>query len=218
MEALHMINNPILPIQLKQALQSDSYQTDFPIGSLIGDFWVNPESGNIYTSPLRIVDYRQVRLPSGEEKLAAILLRVYATVRKKYEFHEHIQFYSKEYLNGIYYTGCSSDLRAAITPIQPGTRIESAKFFLPRLEDLHLNPFEQPDIDQLAWKYFQDTTTDYSEPCPKRAFTDPHGGEGSYLLRSDYDTWYLNSDGSAECFRGRGLFNLNFTPACAITA
>lgn len=194
----------------------------FRVGTIIPDLWTDPETGIIYSMPLILVDYRKVRLVDGNERFGAILLRQNASLasvcfdqKASTEFN-HSDL--KHWLNrGDYFEGCSSVLREVTAEIMLDR--EPVKFFPPSLEELHLDPYDNPELEDLVWEYFRDTPTDYTCPCPKRVFRNYFGTAQLCWLRSAYRSfafrvWVAFTDGSAV-YHGAN-FAIACSPACAV--
>lgn len=164
-----------------------------------------------------------------ERVLGAILLRKQASPYALPFFREQGGDFSsrapkyfslKDWLNDEngYVAGCSSDLLKVVSEVIVDQM--PAAFFLPSLEELHLSPGFNPNLERLTWEYFRDTPTGVNDECEKRIFVDLEGEARSFWLRSlgrNKDcVWYVRVfDGGAE----ERLSSLEraFVPACVVT-
>lgn len=219
--------------QLQLAVRNGTAPERFPVGTIFPDTWTDHDSGEVYQMPFIVVDYRPMELVSDSTmQFSAILLRKNATPKSlkfhhmdKNTYHDSL---AHQYLNDndTYLKGCSSELLDVVTPVR--IPIESldgkvdkveAYFFLPTLEELHLDLYGNPRLEELTWQYFRDTPTDYSLPCPKRTFCTPSMQPRACWLRSAYRgsatyVWVADTDGSALIYLA--LSTLACSPACVI--
>lgn len=183
--------------------------------------------------PFIVVHYCEIVIASsGTRAPAAILLRQKSSVRS-FRYNERnpyeIQYFKStphHYLNSDdeYLEGCSDELRDVITPLAMFDRTDSFRtipvsFFLPYAEELHLNPEDHPMLEEMAWEYFRDTPTKFTEPCAKRVFLDANGIPRSYRTRTRIQsypncTWCVDAKGSGE--RLTIFDKCALLPACAI--
>lgn len=219
--------------QLQDAIADGRHRELFPVGTLLPDTWTNLETSALCDMPLRIVDYRKIKLASGEETLGATLLRQHATPNLvafcksslAYPFGSNEYFESdvRAYLDTEYYKGCSAALLSSLANIRLDDKAD-ARFFLPSLEALHFDDVylrsHTTYKNKPAWEYFQDTPSDPAMICSKRAICDPDGNKRQYLTRTRHN-------GSAECVYivtvDGGAHSLNLAsyvhpiaPACVI--
>lgn len=207
--------------RLQEALTDGTYREKFPIGKILPDKWTNPGNREIIDAPLRIVDYREVQLTDNSCKMAAILLRQYATKKNSVFNKEKSVKWSGstacEYLNTKYLKNCSVELQEALaTTIVDGAYV---KFFAPSLEELHI--LDDMSKESMTWEYFLDTSVKIKEKCKKREATEV--GETldtSYWLRSPSkelpnEVHYM-SGGHAWSAKVDTWNGKHFLPACVI--
>lgn len=213
---------------LREAMRVGVAEVYFPVGTVVPDTWTNTKSATIYQAPWIVVDYRMVRLATSKTRtLGAVLLRRQASPYKLPFFRSKeitsviAEFSLRDWLNdeGGYMAGCSSDLLKVVSEVLIDQRTP-VMFFLPSLEDLHLSPEPNLNIDRLAWEYFRDTPTAINDECEKRIFLDLEGRVRSFWLRSfghnnDY-VWSVRViDGGAKELLP--FLERAFVPACVIT-
>lgn len=204
--------------QLQLALGEGVAGERFPVGTVFADMWTDIDNGKTYEMPLRLVDYRKVTLASGEKRMGAVLLRVNAVPhwiefgRKKSYPDSDVHFWLQE----GYAQGCSEELLQVVTPIvledMGGLEV---KFFLPRVEELHLDPDKNPALEKLVWEFYANMPTDCEELCEERVFLDLSGEASECWTRSFqwHEPMTIWTDGTAYGFLSRD--NL-CVPACVI--
>ena len=212
-------------LELKQAMNDGTAQKEFPIGTIIPDIWTEFRTKIAYPMPLIVVGYRKIKLANLKERFGAILLRQKASPYKagfgnNSGFRNSVhRLWHNHASAGDYISGCSADLlRVVAEVIVAGT---SVKFFPPSLEELHLDPYNNPQLEELVWEYFRDTPTDPREPCPRRVFLDPWGSARTCWLRDCSAElyriqWCIDSNGSAT--DQDATHSQNCIIACAVTA
>ncbi len=211
-EKLHIFQN------LQHAVRTGTARSQFPIGTIIPDIWTDNAAGIVYLMPHIVVDYREARLPNLEKHLGAFLLRQNA-LPVKFRFDKDTNIFAeselRRWLNDDpegYAAGCSANLLEVASNIITGSGT-LVRFFPPSLEELHLDPHDNPELENLVWEYFRDTPTSIEGPCLKRIFLDPLGVAQCCWLRSagcgaaNY-LWYASADGSAN------RSNVNCVYAC----
>lgn len=213
---------------LKQALKAGTYRKHFPVGTRIPDIWANPQTGIMYSMPLIVVDYRMVKTLGYGDCMGAILLRLNASPNQLIFDVDNKNVFSQSSLNNYlsgrtnsqaYLYGCSTNLLHSITDVL----VDGAfvRFFPPSLEELHLDSYGNPDLEQLVWEYFRDTPTDVDTPCSKRVFCGPSGAAQFCWLRSARRgyancVWLATTDGSAYYIFAHST--LACAPACVVVA
>lgn len=210
-------------LRLKEALTDGTYREKFPVGMLLPDKWTDPENRKVIDAPLRIVDYREVRLTDNSCKMAAILMRKYAVNRYvAYDKEKRTKWSGStahEYLNIRYVESCSEPLRDALATII----IDGAytKFFIPSLEELHV--LSDLKDESLTWEYFMDTSIKIKEECKKREFTGADGYSVSCWTRTPKPNPDPNLQGymyELSCGRVYGYSRASkekrLVPVCAI--
>lgn len=203
---------------LQYAVRTGTAREKFPIGTVIPDLWIDHQTKTIYLMPLIIVDYRTVELATNHRKCpAAILLRQNALPGCHDFYESKFRFWLNDTSIGSdgYANGCSPNLLKTVSKIIIDE--VPVKFFPPSLKELHFNPYDNPELEDLVWEYFRDTPTDHKVPCPKRIFLDPAGSPQIVWIRfEDFPCpWFVNSDGSACC--SSVAHHYTCVPACAIT-
>lgn len=211
--------------KLQCAVRDGTAREKYPVGKEIPDQWTDVTKDKTFAMPWRIVDYRDVLLANGEKRLAAILLRIYASLIKiKFnEYYTNIYDGSnvERFLQNDYRDGCTPELLDAIVKIQlpgRGCALRPATLFIPRAEELHIAMSQDstPNIDQMAWEYFRDTPTEYTTPCQKRIFRDTNGVPQVCWTRSGLNLfhliWTIDTNGAAE-YR-----NVSDGSSCALVA
>lgn len=224
--------------QLQRSIDNGTYWMKFPVGTVLPDIWGS------YDMPLRVVNYGEVVLASGEKRFGATLLRVNAipgSIQFNWQNYKigqprgnnrfgdsHVWWYlnSDSCLCG-YLDYCSEELLDALTEVavvylNDGGAEEQVKcrFFLPKSEELHVDrdELEEGEIDRLTWEYFRDTPTDWEDHCEERIFRTPDGVERACWLGSvkfhKVETVFV--DGC--CYTDEPYAGHNaVAPACAIT-
>ncbi len=208
--------------KLQCAVRDGTAREKYPVGKEIPDQWTDVTKDKTFAMPWRIVDYRDALLANGEKRLAAILLRIYASpIKIKFnEYYTNIYDGSniERFLQNDYRDGCTPELLDAIAEIQLPGCVRPATLFIPRAEELHIATRQDSvlNIDQTAWEYFRDTPTEYTTPCQKRIFRDTNGVPQVCWTRSKLNlphlVWTINTHGSAE-YR-----NVSDKPSCALVA
>lgn len=228
-----MDGSPNIFLDLQAAIYRGEVQERFPVGTVLPDLWVHPVSRVPYYMPHIIVDYRDVGLPYRAKTPGAILLRKFAlpmTMSFNDGGAERYVFSSVHKLvnEGLYVRGCSSKLLYTVetvkAPMYYSDNISSGayecKFFLPSLENLHLNPHDNPHFEELTWEYFKDTPADRCQKCLKRIFSDPMGELQDCWTSTDateqlYAAWVITLTGAAA-YRQISDCKTSCTPACVI--
>lgn len=208
--------------KLQCAVRDGTAREKYPVGKEIPDQWTDVTKDKTFAMPWRIVDYRDVLLANGEKRLAAILLRIYASpIKIKFnEYYTNIYDGSniERFLQNDYRDGCTPELLDAIAEIQLPGCVRPATLFIPRAEELHIATRQDfiLDIDQTAWEYFRDTPYAFSAQCQKRVFRDANGISQVCWTRSKLNlphlVWTINTYGSAE------HRNVSDKPSCALVA
>lgn len=204
--------------RLQQTLTDGTYREKFPVGRILPDKWTDPKNRKVIDAPLRIVDYREVRLADNSRKMAAILMRQYAVdeyvaydKKKRTKWSDSTAY---EYLNTEYVNSCSESLREALAT----TIIDGAytKFFVPSLEELHV--LNDPKNESLTWEYFMDTSIKIKEKCEKRDFRGADGHSVSCWTRTPSpefqgDVYELDY---GSIYSARASKEKHLVPVCAI--
>ncbi len=211
--------------KLQEALRYHCARTEFPVGTIIPDFWTDHNNWKVYSMPHIIVDYRKFQTVQYGERFGAVLLRRNAmpctVVFSKTGRSVFTDSDLRKWLNvgGDYAKGCSNSLICATADVVVDDL--SLRFFPPSAEEVHLNPNQRLDLENLVWEYFRDTPTEACEHCPKRIFLDPSGVAISCWLRSANRTYAFNvrcisSSGSLGNYSAYSISHV--VPACVVIA
>lgn len=205
--------------RLQQTITDGTYREKFPVGRILPDKWMNPENREVIDAPLRIVDYREVKLADNSCKMAAILMRQYATKRRvAFSEEKSVKWADStayKYLNTEYLENCSAELQEALaTTIVDGAYV---KFFTPSLEELHI--LDDISKESMTYEYFLDTSINIKEECKKRKVTEvDESFDASYWLRNPHKEFpnnvhYMSYGRAYEARVGKWLHCL---PVCVI--
>lgn len=187
-----------------------------------------------YAMPFIVVDYRMAELLNHEKCLAAVLLSMYA-LERKFVFGRPVSISNIDtmFRNSVivqemnrWRSACHPYIHPSLLEVAAKVVVDRAEvqFFPPSLEELHLNPYNNPNLEELTWKYFCDTPTAIDAKCPERTFLTSDGRKTCYWLRSvDQDPFYTYRDlCAAWCCYGDSVvqhswgWNASLITACVV--